>query len=636
MSISSDLTLPKLLLQNYKKYGANKVALREKTLGIWKPYSWKDYYENAKQIALGLHKLGVKVGEKVAIIGDNRPQWYWAELAVLSLRAVVVGIFPDSTASEIKYILDHSDARVVIVKDQEQVDKVLQIEGGLPQLSKIIYWEPKGLKNYHAPLLMDLARVMQTGKELDIAEPDIFEKKVNETKSEDLMVIMYTSGTSGLPKGAMLNHRAFVQCCLAQNKVATATDKDRHISFLPPAWIVEQSNGVVPNLLFGLEVFFPEKPETVQMDMREIAPTFFLTAPRIWENMSSSIQAKIIDTTAIKRAIYNLFLPVGYKYGTFYFARKKPPLIWRFLHKIADWLLFRPIRDNFGLSHVRNAFTAGAALGSEVFLFFRAIGVNIRQIYGLTETLMVTCHRNENVKFDTVGTPIEHVEVKISDKGEILVKSPWLFLGYYKDPEKSKQTLEDGWLHTGDMGLMDEESHIIMMDRMSDVIHLKDGSRFSPSFIENRLKFSPYIRDAVIFGGKDNPYVSALIIIDMENVGRWAEIHKLAYTTFTDLSQKTGVYHLIEQDIKRANSILPQAVRIRKFANFHKELDPDEAELTRTRKIRRSFFEERYGNLVRALYGIEPKVEAEAEVKYRDGRTGTTRTTIEIKTVEQL
>lgn len=632
--ILTDLTLPRLLLQNYRKYGANKIALREKTLGIWKPYGWKDYYLNVKYIALGFHSLGLKAEDKVAIIGDNRPQWFWAELAAQTLRAVVLGIFPDSTSSEMKYILEHSDSRIVVVKDQEQVDKILQIKGELPGLLKIIYWEPKGLKNYREPLLMDLSQVIEMGKKLDAKEPGLFEKKIEETRAEDIMLIMYTSGTSGLPKGAMVNHRAFIGCGIYQNKLINIDDRDRHLSFLPPAWVVEQSNGLLFNLLFGMQVFFPEKPETVQADMREIAPTTFLTAPRIWENMSSTTQAKILDTSVFKRFLYNLFLPAGYKYADFYFKKTNPPLLWRILYKIADWIVFRAVRDNFGLSYVRNAFTAGAALGPEIFLFFRAIGVNIKQIYGLTETLMVTCHRDENVKFDTVGPPLDQVQVKISDKGEIMVKSPWNFCGYYKDPVKTQQVLEEGWFHTGDMGLIDEEGHVICIERMADVIKMKDGSYFSPSFIENRLKFSPYIKDVVIFGGGDNPYVSALIIIDIENVGRWAESRKLPYTTFTDLSQKPPVYELIEQDIRRANRILAQAARIKKFANLHKELDPDEAELTRTRKIRRSFFEERYGNLVKALYGAESQLEAEAQVKYRDGRTGTTRTTIKIKTIE--
>lgn len=630
----TDLTTPKLLLQNYRKYGANKIALREKTLGIWKPYSWRDYYLNVKYIALGFHALGLKAEEKLVIIGDNRPQWFWAELAAQTLRAMVLGIFPDSTASEIKYILTHSDSRIVVVKDQEQVDKILQIKGDLPKLLKIIFWEPKGLKNYNEPLLMDLSQVMEMGKEMEVKEPGLFEKKIEETRTEDIMLIMYTSGTSGLPKGVMINHRGFIACGIYQNKTTNIDDRDRHLSFLPPAWIIEQSNGLLFNLLFGMEVFFPEKPETVQSDMREIAPTTFLTAPRIWENMSSTIQAKILDTSVLKRFLYNLFLPVGYKYGSFYFNKTRPPLFWHILYRIADWILFRALRDNFGLSHVRNAFTAGAALGSDVFLFFRAIGVNIKQIYGLTETLMVTCHRDDNVKFDTVGPPLELVQIKINDKGEIMVKSPWNFCGYYKDPAKSQQVMEEGWFHTSDMGLIDEDGHLICMDRMADVIKLKDGSNFSPSFIENRLKFSPYIKDAVIFGGGDNPYITALIIIDIENVGRWAESRKLPYTTFTDLSQKASVYELIEQDIRRANRILPPAMRIKRFANLHKELDPDESELTRTRKIRRSFFEERYTSLVKSLYGAESEVEAEAQVKYRDGRTGITRTTIKIKTVE--
>jgi len=630
----TNLTLPRLLLRNYRKYGPGKAAMREKTLGIWKPYSWKDYYLNVRYMALGFHSLGLKAGDKVAIIGDNRPQWFWAELAAQTLRAVALGIFPDSAAGEMKYILEHSDARIVVVKDQEQVDKILQIKKDLPGLLKVIYWEPKGLRSYEEPLLIELSRVMEMGKEVEAREPGLFEKKIEETTPEDIMLIMYTSGTSGLPKGAMIDHQSLIECGKFQNEVTGLNDRDRHLSFLPPAWVVEQCNGVLFNLLLGMEVFFPEKPETVQMDMREIAPTTFLTAPRIWENMSSTIQARILDTSALKRFLYNVFLPVGYKYGAYYFKKVRPPLLWRALYRVADRVLFRALRDNFGLSHVRNAFTAGAALGSDVFLFFRAIGVNIKQIYGLTETLMVTCHRDENVEFDTVGNPLTPVQLKISQKGEIMVKSPWNFKGYYKDPAKSQQVMEDGWFHTGDMGLLDEHGHLVCMERMADVIKLKDGSYFSPSFIENRLKFSPYVKDAVIFGGGDNPYVAALIIVDMENVGRWAETRRLPYTTFTDLSQKNSVYDLIEADIRRTNRILPQAVRIRRFAHLHKELDPDEAELTRTRKIRRSFFEERYGNLVKALYGEQPEVEAEAQVRYRDGRTGATKTTIAIRTVE--
>jgi long-chain acyl-CoA synthetase len=482
---------------------------------------------------------------------------------------------------------------------------------------------------------MDFAEVQELGKKYDQEHPGAFEEAIARGRGTDIALILYTSGTSKLPKGVLITYDNIMEAQAIQQARLPFYSTDQFLSFLPPCWAPEQVQGIGGGLYFGSEVNFPEEAETLMSDLRELGPNTLTLAPRVWQGMSSTVRARITDTTFLKRQIYDLLLPVGYKVAEFYYARQKTPLFWKTLYAIANAVLFRQLRDKLGLSRVRSCTSAGGALGEDIFRFYRAIGINIKQVYGATEGFILCLHSDEDVKFETVGTPAPGVEIKISDAGEVMAKGKIIFSGYYKSPEDTHKVLKDGWWCSGDAGFLDEDGHLILIDRADDVMKLPGGARFSPTYIENRLKFSHYIRDAVVLGGGDKPYITAIIDIDFENVGRWAESKHITYTTFADLSQKPEVYDLIEQDVRRANQILPEAVKIRRFVNMHKELDADEAELTRTRKIRRAFFEEHYKSLVDGLYGNLGEIQVSAAVKYRDGRMGTTQTTVRVKSLEQ-
>ncbi|HIE17458.1 MAG TPA: long-chain fatty acid--CoA ligase [Dehalococcoidia bacterium] len=628
-------TLPKLLKQNYEKYGGKKVAMRVKEFGIWQTYTWKDYYQKVKHFSLGLISLGLEAGDKVAILGENKPQWYWAELAVQAAGGVVIGIFTDCMPHEVKFYVEHSDSKFVIAHDQEQVDKLLQIKEELPLLKKVIYWDPKGVWNYEDPILISFDKVIELGKEYEEHHPGVFEENVERGSGEDLAVFCYTSGTTGLPKAAMLKHNAAIQAGRSWWNVDRWREDEQYVSFLPPAWITEQGLGIAGSLVSGMEVSFPEEPETVQENIREIGAQILFWGPRNWESVNRLIQAKIIDTTWFNRFLYHLFLPVGYKVTDLQAARHKVNWFWRLLYSVAQWMVFRDLRDKVGLSKIRAAYTAAAPISPDVIRFFRAIGVNIKQLYGGSEQGLVTLHRGDDVRPETSGPVMPGVEVRLSEDGEIIVKGENLFSGYYKSPEATQEKLKSGWYYTGDFGHITEDGHLIVMDRMSDLRQLSGGQMFSPQYAEIRLRFSPYIKDALAVGAEDKAYVSAIVNIDIDNVGRWAEARRIAYTTFTDLSQKPEVIDLIRKEIQRINRTLPEWARIKKFANLHREFDADEAELTRTRKIKRTFVEERYKDLIDAIYSGAVEMAVEAPITYRDGRKGTIKTAIKINSVEQ-
>jgi len=627
-------TLPKLLKRNCELYGDKRVAMRVKDRGIWQEYTWKDYYEKVKCFSLGLTSLGLKAGDKVSILGENKPQWYWAELAVQASGAVAVGIYTDCTPPEVKYFVEHSDSTFVVVHDQEQVDKLLQIKDELPLLKKVIYWDPKGMWYYKDPVLISFDEVLELGRKYEETHPGLFEENVEKGKADDIAVLCYTSGTGGLPKAAMLPHEGLTAVEEGWAAVDPWDESDEYLSFLPPAWVTEQAIGIAGGLVTGMKVNFPEEPETVQENIREIAPQVLFYGPRLWESVTRTIQAKITDTTRLKRFLYHLFLPVGYKVSDLRLARKKPSLLWRALYLVGDGVLFRPLRDKVGMSKIKYAYTAGAAVSPDIIRLFQAIGVNIKQLYGGSEVGLVTLHRDGDIRPETSGTVLPISEIKLSDEGEILVKNKYMFAGYYKNPEATQVTMKEGWFYTGDFGYIDEAGHLIVMDRMADVRGLAGGRKFSPQYVEVRLRFSPYIKDVMVVGGEDKEYVTAIVNIDIENVSRWASARRIAYTTFTDLSQKPEVIDLIRGDLARVNKILPEWSRIRKFVNLHKEFDPDEAELTRTRKLRRTFVEDRYSDLINALYGEEPEFVVEASVTYRDGRKGVMTTSIKITPVD--
>ncbi len=627
-------TLPKLLKQNYEKYGDKKVAMRVKDFGIWQTCTWKDYYEKVKYFSLGLVSLGLEPGDKVSILGENKPEWYWAELAAQAAGGVVIGIFTDCMSNEVKYFVGHSDSKFVIAHDQEQVDKMLQIKDELPLLKKVIYWDPKGVWNYDEPILMSFNKVIELGKECEKLHPGLFEANIERGSGDDIAIFCYTSGTTGLPKAAMLKQGATIQAGKSWCDVDKWREDEQYVSFLPPAWITEQGLGVAGSLVSGMEVSFPEHPETVQENIREIGAAILFWGPRNWESANRLIQAKIIDTTPFNRFLYHLFLPVGYKVTDLRSARKKPNLIWRFLYFLAHWVVFRDLKDKVGLSKIRMAYTAAAPISPDIIRFFRAIGVNIKQLYGGSEQGLVTLHRGDDVRPETSGPEMPGVEVKLSEDGEIIVKGENLFSGYYKSPEATEEKLKGGWYYSGDFGHITEDGHLVVMDRMSDLRELSGGRKFSPQYAEIRLRFSPYIKDALTVGGGDKAYVTCIVNIDLDNVGRWAEARRIPYTTFTDLSQKPEVIELIRKDIQRINRTLPEWARIKKFANLHREFDADEAELTRTRKIKRTFVEERYKDLIDALYGEASELAVEAPITYRDGRKGTIKTAIKVNSVD--
>ena len=627
-------TIPHIIQDNYEKWG-HQTAMCMKKFGVWQRYDWKDYYQNVKYFSLGLISLGLEPGDVVCIIGDNEPEWFWGEFAAQAAGGIATGIFVDSIPSEVKYIAAHSDAKFAVVNDQEQTDKFLEIKDELPSLKRVIYWDPKGLKNYDDPMLIGFSEVIKLGKEYEKAHPGLFEQNIEKVKEDDVAFIYYTSGTTGLPKGAILSHRALITTAREFIRRYPLNENDDLISNFPAAWVGDSFFATIPHLLTGARLNFPEEPETIAEDTREVGPNFVIYGPRQWEGLVSEIQVKMIDAHPLKRFTYNLFLPVGYRIADAKLQGKTPNLFWRALHGIAYWLLFRPLKDKLGLSKVRFAVTGSSVLSLDTFRLIHAIGVELRQNYGSTEAGLISSHSEGEIHFESVGRPALGTEVRITDEGELLVRGDCMFSGYHKDPEKTATALIDGWCHTGDAVNIDKEGHLIFMDRLEHMGELRSGIKYAPQYIEGRLRFSPYIKDAMVIGGRDKEFVSAIINIDFAMVGKWAERHSIPYTTFVDLSQKKEVADLVQKDLVRVNNYLPEPARVRKFVLMHKEVDPDEAELTRTRKLRRDFMEERYKELIDTLYKDGKEITLKAPVTYRDGRKGMVTTSIKVRTVSE-
>lgn len=632
-------TLPKCLQAMVDRFGESRVAMRQKDQGIWRSYSWADSYRQVRTLTLGLIALGMERGDKVCVIGDNDPQYFWAQLAIQAAGGVAVGIFTDSIPDEIRYIVEHSDATFVFAKDQEQCDKLLEIQDQVSQVRKVIYWDDKGMWGYQEPWLLGFGEAQSLGQQLDTQEPDRFERSVAAGSADDLAIFCYTSGTTGKPKGAMISHGNLLAGCDGVMQVDQHTEGDEYVSFLPPAWITENVLGLTVHLRTGMVINFPEAPETVQANIREIAPHILFYSARLWESLVATVQVKMTEASALNRLLYRLFMTVGYRVAHLRYERRvKPGLIWRTLYRLGDFAVFRPLRDKMGLTRVRSAYSSGAAQSPDVIRFFRAIGVNIKQLYGSTEATTHTLHVGEDVRFESVGVPVPGLQVRTSEDNEVQVCGPSVFQGYYKDPQGTARALRIDaqgrrWFCTGDAGYLDKDGHLIYLDRMADMISLAGGEKYSPQYIEGQLKFSPFIRDAMTIGGAARPYVAALINIDFDNVGRWAERNSLPYTTFMDLSQKPEVYGLIRRDVERVNGTLPPAARVRSFVLMHKEFDPDEAELTRTRKLRRGLLSERYRAMIEAMYDDQEQVQVTAAVRYRDGREGVVETTVRVESL---
>jgi long-chain acyl-CoA synthetase len=626
-------TIPQLIDTDRKKWG-RKTAMAMKYRGIWRRYNWAEYYENVKYFSLGLISLGFKPGDVACIIGDNEPEWFWAEFAAQAAGGIATGVFVDAIPAEVKYIAAHSGARFAVVNDQEQTDKFLEIKDELPELKKVIYWDPKGLKNYDDQLLISFADVLKLGQEYEKEHPKLFENNLSKGKGDDTAFIYYTSGTTGLPKGAVITHKALINTARGFVDRFPFTSEDDLVSNFPPAWVGDSFFATVPHLLTGARLNFPEEPETIAEDTREVGPEFVIYGPRQWESLVSEIQVKITDANPLKRFFYHLFMPVGYKIADLNFDNKKPDVIWRALYSVAYGLLFRPLKDRLGLVKARLAVTGSSVLSLDTFRLIHAIGIELRQNYASTEAGFISSHGKGEIDFQSVGRPAVGVEVRVTDEGELLVRSECLFKEYFKDPEKTAAVVVNGWCKTGDAVNINDQGHLIFMDRVEHMGELASGTKYAPQYIEGRLRFSPYIKDAMVVGGKDREFVGAIVNIDFAMVGKWAERNSLPYTTFVDLSQKNEVADLVQKDLLRVNSYLPEASRVRKFVLLHKEFDADEAELTRTRKLRRDFVEQRYKDLIDAMYGDRKNVTVEAPITYRDGRKGVVKTAINVREVD--
>ncbi|HFE65900.1 MAG TPA: long-chain fatty acid--CoA ligase [Chloroflexi bacterium] len=626
-------TFPQLLLERTREFG-DVTALREKDYGIWRAVSWNEYLTHVRYFCQGLVSLGLTPDDTVAIIGDNRPEWIYAELAAQAAGAKSIGIYQDAVVKEMVYIVTHARVKFIVVEDQEQVDKIIEMWDDLTGVEKVIYYDPKGLRNYTEEYLMYFPEVEKLGEAFEREHHGWFEERVAQGREDDIAILSTTSGTTGYPKLAMITHKNLISMGRSLMEIDPLEPDDRFVSFLPLAWIGEQMMSFACSLQRGFTLNFPEKPETAVANIREIGPQSMFSPPRIWENLVSQVMVKMEDSTRLKKAVYDWAMKVGEEMADVRFRKETPSFGLKARYRLADWLIFAELRDHLGLRFLKRAYTGGAALGPDVFRFFHALGVNLKQIYGQTEASGISVvHRDGDIKFQTVGTPLPGTEVQIDGNGEILLKSAAIFKGYYGNEEATRETLVDGWLHSGDAGYFDEDGHLIVIDRAKDVMTLHDGTKFSPQFIENKLKFSPYIKEAVVFGG-DWPYVAAMINIDMDNTGKWAENRQLAYTTYTDLAQKPEVYALVREQVERANEDLPSAARIRRFLLLHKELDADDAELTRTRKVRRGFVAQRYDDIVSALYSHNDHLDIESVITYQDGRTATIKTRLQIETME--
>jgi long-chain acyl-CoA synthetase len=626
-------TLPKNFLLRVKEFG-DRVAMRKKRYGIWQEYSWNEIYLRVSHFCLGLVSLGLKQNETVSIIGDNDPEFYWAQIATHSARARSFGIFSDAGPQELLYALTKSQTVFLVAQDQEQVDKALEIKDKLPGLRKIIYWDDRGLWNYYDPILASFEDIERLGEAYARQHPGLYERMVAETHRHDVVMLSMTSGTTSLPKLAMITNWRFIfgyEAAFTSFLQIKATDT--WLSFSPMAWISEQALGFTPFLMAGFIAHFPEGTDTVQTDIREVAPVGVLFPSRVWENLASIMQVRLNDSSWVNRVLFKTFMPVANRIIELQDAGKPVPATLRFLRWLGEYAVFEPLRDKIGMTRARNTLTGGAALSPDVIHFFRAVGVQLRQVYASTESTG-TMHQLNDTKLASVGIVMPGVELKIADDQEILLRTEAMFSGYFNDEAATAQCIDDeGWYHTGDAGYMDPDGHLIYLDRMTDMLELANGERFSPQYIEGRLKFSPYIQDVMTVGGFDMHYVTCIINIAFENVARWAEKNRIAFTTFVDLSQKQEVSDLIRKEIERVNETLPPAARVQKFVILHKAFDADEAELTRTRKLRRRALEQKYGAMLDAMYRDHDQVIVSAEVKYRDGRTGVVETAVKVNRV---
>ncbi|MBB6309286.1 long-chain fatty acid--CoA ligase [Xanthobacter tagetidis] len=617
-------TLPKLLELHAAEHGGD-IWLREKDLGIWNAYTWAEVARRVRHIALGLTGLGVSRGDVVALLGDNRPEWLMGEVAAHALGGMSLGIYRDALADEVAYLITYADVAVVFAEDEEQVDKLLQLEEKIPTVRHIVYSDPRGIRKYDDPRLVSLESLEEQGRARDAAAPSAYADMVAAGKGDDVAILCTTSGTTSHPKLAMLTGGALLRHCKAYLAMDPRGPDDEYVSVLQMPWIMEQIYAFGQAILSRMKVNFVEEPETMMADMREIGPTFVLFAPRVWEQIAADVRARMMDASALKRAMFHFGMALGLK------ALERGQR-----SALADFILFRALRDRLGFTRLKSAATGGAALGPDTFRFFLALGVPMRQLYGQTELLgAYTLHQAADVDFDTVGVPMEGVEIRIDDPdpnglGEVVTRHPNMFTGYFGNAEETaKSFAEEGWMRTGDAGYFNDKGHLVVIDRIRDMAKTTQGDRFSPQYIENKLKFSPYVAEAVILGdGRES--LAAIICIRFSIVSKWAEKQRIAFTTYTDLSAKPEVIALLRKEVEEVNKTLAAKQRVSRFLLLYKELDADDGELTRTRKVRRGVINERYGTIIDAMYQGAKVIDVDTTITFQDGTKQRIKTKLDV------
>ena len=634
-------TLPALLFKNAEVRG-KKTAIREKDLGIWQSWTWSQVSTEVAYLACGLAAKGFSRGSNLAIIGDNRPRLYWSFAASQTLGGVPVPLYQDAIAEEMIYVFNDAEIEFAIVEDQEQVDKLLEIMPRCNKLKCIVYDDTRGMRHYDNPALISYDELRELGRQYLTEHADFLPRELDQCRPDDISVILYTSGTTSKPKGVCLTHKACIDVASGDMSFDGYKDDGEILSYLPMAWVGDHLFSYAQSIVAGFTVNCPESSETVMIDMKEIAPTYYFAPPRVFENLLTTVTIRMEDASNLKKWLYRTFMAVARRSGSEIMDGKRAPMLDRILYAIGNLFVFAPLRNNLGMSRIQCAYTGGAAIGPDLYRFYRSIGINLKQLYGQTETLAYVCKQpNGEARLDTVGSPMPGVDIKVADKGEILVKSPGLLKEYYKNPEATQESLtEDGYFRTGDAGFVDQDGHLKIIDRAKDVGALTDGTMFAPQFLENKLKFFPFIKEAVCFGDKrDN--VTAFINIEMEAVGNWAERQGLGYSGYVDLASKAEVYDLLAECIEQVNADLAEedslaGSQIKRFLILHKELDADDDELTRTRKVRRGFVAEKYGVLINALYDGSDDCFIETQVKFEDGRTGNIAATLAIRDLKNV
>jgi len=617
-------TFPKMLRLNAREHGG-EIALREKDFGLWRVFTWADHQTRTRDFALGLLELGIKRGDVVAIVGDNRPDWVAAEIAAHAVGAMSLGMYRESLGEEVMYLLTYGEAKVVFAEDEEQVDKLLELGDRIPSVRHIVYSDPRGMRKYQDPRLLDADRLAAMGRDRAAREPQLYDSLVDATKADDVAILCTTSGTTSNPKLAMLTAGSVLRHCAVYLAFDPKGPDDEYVSVLPLPWIMEQIYALGMGLLSRMKVSFVEEPDTMMNDFREIAPTFVLFAPRIWEAIAADVRARVMDSSPLKQRLYD----IGMKAGLAALDQGRHSAV-------AEMLLFRALRDRLGFTRLSSAATGGAALGPETFRFFRAMGVPLRTLYGQTETMgAFTLHRPDAVNPDTTGVSMaDSVEIEIRDPdangvGEIVVRHPNMFTGYYKNEAATAADLRGGWMFSGDAGYFTPDRQLVVIDRIKDLATTARGDRFSPQYIENKLKFSPYVAEAVVLGD-NRDYLAAILCIRFSIVSKWAEKNRISFTTYTDLSSRPETYELLRKEVEAVNATLPPAQRIAKFLLLYKELDADDGELTRTRKVRRGVINEKYANIIDAIYGGKPDIDIDTVIRFQDGTTQRIRTTLPV------